>query len=150
MKKGQTLPPKQRIRIELPEGFLGAQGSETLEGGIPKWRLVGAGAAGVGAYLMVRVMQKGAADIARGLAAGAGNLFLELAKASTFITEALTGVDPFGGVGPIDPEVLFGGPESLIAPDPFAISIGIIFGGMVLAGQNPAELIKGLGEIIPG
>jgi hypothetical protein len=45
-------------------------------------------------------------------------------------------------VGPLD--------ESLIAPDAFAISVGLITAGYLLAGQNPAEILKGIGELVPG
>lgn len=34
--------------------------------------------------------------------------------------------------------------------DPFALSTALVAGGMVLAGQNPGEILKGMGAILDG
>ncbi len=136
MRKGQSLPPKQRIKIELPEGFLATMGGETLTGGIPKARIAGAVAAGAGAYLMTRVFQKTLGDVLK-----------DVIGAVDPITQYLA--DVFGGTPRFEPGV--GIPkEELVALDPFAVSMGLIVGGMILADQNPGEVLKGIGEIIPG
>lgn len=99
--------------------------------GIPKARIAGAIGAGVGAYLLVRVFQKTGGDILR-----------EIAGVFVWLGQAFQGQfdQPVSG---------FGGGEELLAPEPFAIGIGLVTGGMVLAGQNPGEILKGIGEIIP-
>ncbi len=136
MQKGQRLPPKQRIRLELPEGFLGTLGSETMTEGIPKARIAGAVAAGAGAYLMTRVFQKTAGDVLRAVIGAVDPITQYLA-------------DVFGGTPRFQPGV-GGAPEEALALDPFAVSMGLIVGGMILADQNPGEVLKGIGEIIPG
>ncbi len=148
MQKGQKLDKKHhKIEFKLPEGFLGQFGS-ALDNGIPRARIVGAVAAGVGAYLLVRTTQKVAGDIVR-TSVGVVTGFFEAAF------NLITG--PFIGL-PLKPGALTPGfspgltkeQEALVAADPFAISIGLITGGMILAGQNPGEILKGIGEIIPG
>lgn len=128
-------PPAQRhtIKFDLPEDFLATMGGEVLHDGIPKARIAGAVAAGVGAFVLVRTFQKFGGDVLR-----------EVAGVFVWIGQALTGrfdppVSGFGGTG-----------EEIFAPEPFAISMGLVVGGMILAGQNPGEVLKGIGEIIPG
>ena len=112
-------------------------GGETLTKGISKARIAGAIAAGTGGYILVRVLQKTAGDILR----------------SILSTEPGGEMDSFFGV-------IFGKfgfapgvkptQEQLLALDPAAVSIGLLTGGMVLAGLNPGDILKGIGEIIPG
>ncbi len=136
MRKGQNLPLKQRIKIELPEGLLGQFGGET-DGGVPRSRIIGAAVAGVGAYLLVRTAQKTAGDIVRSVVGGL-----------TTVGDFLVGVFSRGVIRPSTPSFL--PEEELLALDPFAVSVALITGGMILAGQNPGEILKGIGEIIPG
>ncbi len=139
-------PPAQRhtLKIDLPKGLLAKFGGETLAEGIPKARIAGAVVAGVGAYLLVRTTQKIAGDIVRTTVGAATGLFETIFNVTT------------GGIfgGRLKPGILAPAftreQEQLFAADPFAISIGLITGGMILAGQNPGEILKGIGEIIPG
>ncbi len=136
-----------KIEFKLPDGFLGQFGS-VLDNGIPRTRIAGAVAAGVGAYLLVRSTQKVAGEIVKAVVAPVTGFF---EAAFNLIT------GPFIGV-PLKPGALTPGflpgltkeQEALVAADPFAISIGLITGGMILAGLNPGEILKGIGEIIPG
>lgn len=141
-------PPAQRhtIKFDLPEGLLGQFGSETLHEGIPKARIAGAIASGVGAYLLVRVFQK-----------TAGVVLMEIGSIARLLGGILPGTG-FLGFFPDSPvaqadEMQGNGEENgeeLLTLEPFAVSIGLITGGMILAGQNPGEILKGIGEIIPG
>lgn len=128
-------PPAQRhtLKIDLPEGLLAQFGGETLHEGVPKARIAGAIAAGVGTYLIVRVFQKTLGDVLHELGRAAG--WFE--QIFTTGTVHRPGLDPEGG-------------EAIFAPDPFAIGMGLVTGGMILAGQNPGEVLKGIGEIVPG
>ncbi len=132
-----------KIEFKLPDGFLGSFGSE-LDGGVPRARTAGAIAAGVGAYLLVRSTQKVAGDIVRTTVAGATGLFEAIFNVTTGAIFGIK-VKPGGFAPGFTKEQ-----EALFAADPFAISIGLIVGGMILAGQNPGEILKGIGEIIPG
>ncbi len=133
MQKGQKLNKQHhRVEFKLPDGFLGSLGGE-LDGGIPRARIVGATVAGAGAYLLVRALQKTLGDILKELPA------------------ILRFLSPLGAFTPGLPEEPLPGPdEELLTLDPAAVSVGLIAGGMVLAGQNPGEILKGIGEIIPG
>lgn len=132
MQKGQKLPPKQRIKIELPEGFLE---TGTTTQGIPKARIVGATAAGVGAYLMVRVLQKTLGEFFKELPKNLGILALTLSP-------LISGFEFKPG---LEEEQ-----EQLLALDPMATATGLLVGGLVMADINPGEILKGIGEIIPG
>ncbi len=125
-----------KVELKLPDGFLGTLGSETMTEGIPKARIAGAVAAGAGAYLMTRVFQKTFGDVLR-----------DVVGAVDPITQYLA--DVFGGTPRFQPGVERE-KEEILALDPFAVSMGLIVGGMILADQNPGEVLKGIGEIIPG
>lgn len=134
-------PPAQRhtIKLDLPDGILGTFGSETLTEGIPKARIAGAVAAGAGAYLLVRVFQK-----------TLGEVLDEIGSIARFLGGVLPGAGGLGFFPDVQATEMQRGGEDLLTLEPFAVSIGLITGGMVLAGQNPGEILKGIGEIIPG
>ncbi len=119
---------KQYLKLELPKGFL----DQFAE--FPKSRVAGAVIAATGAFLLVRVVQKTLGDLSK-----------QLVVASLFFAEFFV-----PGLQEAVKVSLLGGPESLIVADPAAASVGLIVGGMILAGQNPGEVLKGIGEIIPG
>jgi hypothetical protein len=126
------LDPKVLALLDTEEnegGFL----SKFDASKISRARIVGAAMAGVGAYVTVRIFQKTGGDILR-----------EIAGVFNWIAQGITGQG-------FDPIVSgFGEAEEIFTPEPFAIAIGLTVGGMLLAGQNPGELLKGIGEIIPG
>ena len=125
--------------FDIEEFFLRASESEPL-------RVIGAITGGFGAYMMTRVIQKHLGAIWRGVPIapleplrGAWAAFQ--AWAFPFLGDPRLTLDPMTARPAVE-EVLF-------APDPFAISIGIVTTGYLAAGQNPAEILKGIGELIP-
>ncbi len=150
MQKGQKLPPKQRLRIELPEGFLDQFAP------FPKSRVAGAAFVAAGTYGLVAMLPnpfQTARDLEKELKAQNPDAPDWAIFLGVFGDLGFTFFNLFGaGIEKKDPSK---------PPTPVSFPVGIKFsplgfftallaGGMVLAGQNPGEVIKGIGEIIPG
>ncbi len=150
MQKGQKLPPKQRIRLELPEGFLDQFGP------FPKSRVYGAAFAAAGAYGLFAMLPNPFAT--------AEELEKELRAQNPDAPDWAIALGVFGDLG-FTFLNLFGAGIKKKKPErpspPSFVPTGIKFsplgyyaaltvGGMVLAVQNPGEVLKGIGEIIPG
>ncbi len=150
MQKGQKLPPKQRIRLELPEGFLDQFSP------FPASRVAGAAFVAAGTYGLVAMLPNPLQT--------AKDLEQELKAQNPDAPDWAIFLGVFGDLGFTFLNLFGAGIEKKAPskrPTPVSFPIGIKFsslafftallaGGMVLAGQNPGEVIKGIGEIIPG
>ncbi len=137
MQKGQKLPPKQRIKIEFPDGFLDQFGA------FPKSRTAGAVAVAVGVYWMVELVAKFGSSVARIATLGA----LSPAPPLTALFAGII-LPPKPKDFPPPPPVPPGG--AIKELNMWGVSLGVTAGGMVLAGLNPGQVLSGIGAIIDG
>ncbi len=139
MQKGQRLPPKQRLRIELPDGFLDQFGP------FPKSRAAGAVAVAVGVYWMVELVAEFGSQVARIATLGALSPAPPLTGLFAGIILPPKLVEEFKpGVKEGEPKIKF---KEL---NMWGISMGVMAGGMVLAGLNPGQVLSGIGDLIDG
>ncbi len=118
-------------------------------------RVIGAGIAAAGIYTMVRLI----GIFGRGIAEGVKDVQKDI-----FLTTSVPVINFFTSIFGVqvrakeqEEKARVGGEEinlSILEElgqfDPFAFGAALTAGGMILAGQNPGEVIKGIGEIIPG
>ncbi len=115
-------------------------------------RVVGAGIAAAGIYVMVRLINefgRGVVDVAKNIATDVLHVGAPLA---TFFSSLFGVTTDVGGAleaarvhDDKESAAFF---ESVGGFDPFAFGAALTAGGMVLAGQNPGEILKGIGSII--
>ncbi len=113
-------------------------------------RVIGAGIAAVGVYVMVRLINQ----FGRNVVKGAEGVALDiLTGVSIPIVNIFTSL--FGTSVTVDEKVKVKVHEEITASledlggfDPFAFGAALTAGGMVLAGLNPGEILKGIGSII--
>ncbi len=137
------------------DGEIGGFLSKFDAGKIPVARIIGAGITAAGTYMMaVWAIKAGkqagkfvveAADVVRDSVLG---FFVDIFKRSPFLPGTVVSADALEAQILKGPAVL-GFLESKEI-DPLAIGPALIAGGMVLAGLNPGEVLKGIGEILPG
>ncbi len=121
-------PRKITHKIELPEGLLSSLNVNRIK----RARIIGAVITAVGTYMLAKL----AIDSAK----VAGKVvFQVLDPVMDFFSNVFKVGDPEAVPGFVEPKGL----------DPLAIGPALIAGGMVLAGLNPGEVLKGIGEILP-
>ncbi len=126
-------------------------------------RVIGAGIAAAGIYTMVRLVTQFGAGIAEGIKSIQKDIFLSTSiPVINFFTSifgvqvGVKGPQPSGVQQKLDKKkvhkeeefVDFTILEELGQFDPFAFGAALTAGGMVLAGLNPGEILKGIGSII--
>ncbi len=138
------------LKIELPEDFLSTHDVNR----IPTARIIGAAITAAGTYMMAMWAIKAAknagtiivssADTASDVILG---FFVDIFEKAPFLpgtTGAAAALEAQIAKGPAGIGFL---KEKKL--DPLGIGPALIAGGMVLAGLNPGEVLKGIGEILP-
>ncbi len=138
MRKGQKLPPKQRIRLELPDGFLDHFGA------FPKSRAAGAVAVAIGVYWMVELVAKFGRAVAKVATLSALSPAPPLTGLFASIILLPEQVEAF------TPGIKEGVQVEIKELNMWGVSMGVMAGGMVLAGLNPGQVLSGIGDIIDG
>ncbi len=136
-----------KIELKLPDGFLDQFAP------FPKSRVAGAAFVAAGTYGLVAMLPNPFQT--------ARDLEKELRAQNPDAPDWAVWLGTFGDLGFTFLNLFGAGIEKKKPPTPVSFPTGIKFsplgfftallaGGMVLAGQNPGEVIKGIGEIIPG
>ncbi len=136
---------------ERLEGFLSTHDVSKIRIG----RILGAGITAAGTYMMavwaIKASKKAGklvVEVADVVSDSVLGFFVNIFKKAPFLPGTMVAADAMEAQIMKGPAVLgfLEGKEL----DPLAIGPALIAGGMVLAGLNPGEVLKGIGEILPG
>ncbi len=133
------------------EGFLSTHDVSK----IPIARVIGAGITAAGTYMMMVWTIKAAKTAGKIVVEGADvvsdavlGFFVDVFRKAPFLPGTEVSADAIEAQIMKGPAVIGFLKEKEL--DPLAIGPALIAGGMVLAGLNPGEVLKGIGEILPG
>ncbi len=111
-------------------------------------RVIGAGIAAAGIYTMVRLIGLFGRDITEGVKNLATDVFTGVSIPVINFFTSIFGVQVGVGEPTVETAPAISALEELGQFDPFAFGAALTAGGMVLAGLNPGEILKGIGSII--
>lgn len=111
-------------------------------------RVIGAGIAAAGIYTMVRLIDQFGRGIVEGVKGLAADVFTGVSIPVINFFTSIFGVRVGVGEPTLETAPAISELEELGQFDPFAFGAALTAGGMILAGQNPGEILKGIGSII--